>query len=408
MHKTAITIETENLQYARFADRLPVSIERGEGVWVWDEEGKKFLDFTAGWGVTCIGHASPVIADALAAQAMKIIQSPNAGAVYSPARARLLRLMREILPAHLTRVFFTNSGAEANDAAIKLARKASGKSTVIAALNGFHGRTIGAVSATGQAAHRDRFNPLLPDFSFVPYGDAGAICNAITDDTAAVLLEPVQGEGGVIAPPDGYLAAVSAICRERGVYLIVDEIQTGFCRTGPFFASALPGVRADFMTMAKGIAGGFPFGAFAFTDEVAALLGRGDHGGTYCGNPLGCAVSHAVISYLLANDIPRRVVRTGAEALAEMQKWKAEHPGRIVDVRGAGLLLALEFSDAVFTRSVRDRCLGDGLMLNVTHGTVVRVFPALTITAEEMRLGLGILKNVLNQLEPVETEYVRS
>jgi acetylornithine/N-succinyldiaminopimelate aminotransferase len=227
-----------------------------------------------------------VITDALLEQSKKIIQNPNSGLTYSPVRARLLSLMGEILPAPLTRVFFSNSGAEANDAAIKLARKATGRLDVIAMNQSFHGRTISTASATGQTKHRKKFNPLMPNYRFVPYDDLDALKRAFNNNMAALILEPIQGEGGVIIPSDGYLKEVSRLCKANGSLLIIDEIQTGFCRTGPMFAIGLLNVEADFMTMAKGIAGGFPFGAFAMSETIAANLEPGDHGGTYCGNPL--------------------------------------------------------------------------------------------------------------------------
>jgi acetylornithine/N-succinyldiaminopimelate aminotransferase len=391
------TIAIEDRHMAPFFNKTQLSIERGKGVYVWDENGRRYLDFTAGWGVTCIGHANPVITKALCDQAKKIMQNPNSGVTYSPARARLLSLMSKILPHGLSRVFFGSSGAEANDAVIKLARKVSGKMNVVSMEQSFHGRTISTASATGQAVHREKFNPLMPNYLFVPYNDVSAIANVISNDVAAVILEPIQGEGGVIVPAPDYLEKVSALCRKNNVFLIVDEVQTGFCRTGPMFASKQPGVAIDFLTMAKGIAGGFPFGAFAVTEEVAQKFEKGDHGGTYCGNPLGCAVSHAVISYLLEHDIERRVKKNGRETIAELMRWKRQYPQSVVDVRGKGLLIAMQVSRSEIADAVKMECLDKGLILNVTHGTIIRLFPALTITPKEMKQGLAILKAVLDK-----------
>ena len=296
---TAETIAVENAHMAPFFSKTPISIARGEGVWVWDEEGEKYLDLTAGWGVTSIGHAHPAIRQALAEQGALILQNPDSGLTYAPARARLLELLAGLLPEGLTRVFFTNSGAEANDAAVKLARKVTGREGVVATENSFHGRTISMVSATGQAKHRARFKPQMPGYSFIPYADLDALAAALDAGTAAFIVEPVQGEGGVNVPPEDYLRRAAELCHANGSLLIVDEVQTGFCRTGPMFATGPTGARADFLTMAKGIAGGFPLGAFACTEEVAARFELGDHGGTYCGNPLGCAVAHAVIGHLV-------------------------------------------------------------------------------------------------------------
>jgi acetylornithine/N-succinyldiaminopimelate aminotransferase len=399
MKTQAETIAIEDLHMPPFAKKMPIAIERGEGVYVWDQTGKQYLDFTAGWGVTCIGHANPVITEALLQQSQKIIQNPNSGATYSPARARLLELLTtQILPANLTRVFFSNSGAEANDAAIKLARKVSGRQDVISTERSFHGRTISTASATGQAAHRDKFRPLMPNYKFVPYNNLEAMEKAIDAQVAAVILEPIQGEGGVIVPSDGYLEGVSALCCQHGVLLIVDEIQTGFYRTGPAFAITPLKLKADFLTMAKGLAGGFPFGAFAMSEEVAQKIEEGDHGGTYCGNPLGCAVSYSVVNYLLEHDIESHVQTVGASILTKLQQWQRQYPPLIVDVRGRGLLLALEFHDKKIAAQVYDQSLNAGLLLNLKHGTILRLFPALTITREEAEEGLRILHKAIESV----------
>ncbi|TAL38748.1 MAG: aspartate aminotransferase family protein [Spirochaetes bacterium] len=393
------TMATEDRYAAPFFQKIPVSFERGEGVYVWDEDGKRYLDLTAGWGVTSLGHAHPVITKALCDQAAKIIQNPNSGASYSPIRAKLLALMKEILPANLDRVFFQNSGAEANDAAIKLARKASGRPTIISTDMSFHGRTISTASATGQESHRGRYNPLMPGYVFVPYGDLDAAARAIDENTAAVIVEPVQGEGGIVLPPQGYLQGLSALCAARGVYLIIDEIQTGFCRIGPMFASGVPGVCADFLTMAKGIAGGYPFAAFAMTQQVADRLSIGDHGGTYCGNPLGCAVAYAVIRHMLDTGISAHVAETGEWALRELHAWEKESPGIIAGVRGLGLLIAIDLADERRAVPVRDACLRRGLVINITQKRIIRLFPALTVTKAELTEGLVILKEAISDPE---------
>ncbi len=395
MDKNMNTISIEDRYFLPVFRKIPVSIERGEGVYVFDENGKRYLDFTAGWGVTCIGHASPVIARALAEQSARIIQNPESGKTYSPPRAELLLLLSGILPHGLTRIFFTNSGAESNDAAIKLARKITGRKNVVSTLNSFHGRTISTASATGQASHRDRYEPLMPHYLFVPYGDIEAIRRVIRDDVAAVIVEPIQGEGGIIVPPESYLPDLSALCAENGVHLILDEIQTGFLRTGAFFCSSRHDLDVGFMTMAKGIAGGFPFGAFAVTEEIAEKIEIGDHGGTYCGNPLGCAVSRAVISHLIENRIADNVSDVSAFIFEILAGWQGEFGGLIREVRGQGLLIAVEMADSATTAAIQNECLERGLMINVTQGTVIRIFPALTITRGEAMEGMDILKQAL-------------
>ncbi len=396
MDKILDTFQVEDTHYASFANKTKISIEKGEGVYAYDEEGKKYIDFTAGWGVTSIGHANPVIIDALLEQGQKIIQNPNSGATYSPARSKLISLMHEILPENLTRIFFANSGAEANDAAIKLARKATGKLNIISTVNSFHGRTISTVSATGQDSHRDRFNPLIPNHIFVPYNDIMAIEKVIGDDVAAVIVEPIQGEGGVNVPDQEYLKKLSDLCTKNNVLLIADEIQTGFYRTGSLFAS--DNVKIDILTMAKGIAGGFPFGAFAITENVHDKLNTGDHGGTYCGNPLGCAVAYSVISYMQDNKIWENVEDISKFTFEKLNGLEKEYPNIIKDVRGKGLLIAIELLDEDVTSSLNSKCLDEGLILNVTHGNIVRIFPALNISKDEMEKGLKIFENTLREL----------
>jgi acetylornithine/N-succinyldiaminopimelate aminotransferase len=389
---TPDTIAVENAHMPPFFAKTPISIARGEGVWVWDEEGRRYLDLTAGWGVTSIGHAHPVIVRALTEQGARILQNPDSGLTYSPARARLLELLAGILPEGLTRAFFTNSGAEANDAAVKLARKATGRTDVIATDGSFHGRTISMVSATGQARHRDKFRPLMPGYRFVPYGRLDAVEAELDETVAAMIVEPVQGEGGVRVPSPDYLRELSRLCRANGSLLIVDEVQTGFCRTGPLFASAAAGAQPDLLTMAKGIAGGFPLGAFAMTQAVADRLEAGDHGGTYCGNPLACAVAEAVIRHLLDEGISAHVDELGVEALGRMGSWAERFPDAVTGARGAGLLLLVEFTSEQTAAAVAAECLRRGAFVRQTQGTGIRVFPALTITREELSEGLGLLE----------------
>ncbi|MBD3419488.1 MAG: aminotransferase class III-fold pyridoxal phosphate-dependent enzyme [Chitinivibrionales bacterium] len=392
------TMRVEGRLAVPFFDKAPLSIERGEGVYVWTEDNKKYLDFTSGWGVTSIGHAHPALSEAICRQSKRIIQNPNSGATYSPVRAQLLQALQSILPGRLTRLFFANSGAEANDAAIKLARKATGRMNIISTEMSFHGRTISTASATGQATHRDKFNPLMPNYIFVPFNDIEAIARHIDDSVAAVILEPIQGEGGVNIPDEAYLPQVSSLCRKHGVYLIMDEVQTGFYRTGAAFASDQPGVHIDFLTMAKGIAGGFPFGAFAMTEEVSAKMEKGDHGGTFCGSPLGCAAAYAVIDVMKSSDIGKNVESVGSITLETLHRRRAEMPDLIAAVRGKGLLIALVMTSEKKTAELNTRCLEKGLILNVKQGTIVRLFPALTITQQEMDEGLAILHEVLLQI----------
>ncbi len=392
------TIQIEDAMMAPFFNKQGLSIERGQGVYVFDEDGKRYLDFTAGWGVTCIGHAHPVITAALQAQAGRIIQNPNSGLSYSPARAQLLTTLREVLPVHLSHVFFTNSGAEANDAAIKLARKITDRPVIVATYGSFHGRTISTASATGQAKHKDRYNVLMPGYRFVGFDDLSGMQKALDDTVAAVIVEPIQGEGGVRVPSDGYLAGVESLCRENGSLLIMDEIQTGFCRTGPMFVSGDQGVTADFVTMAKALGGGFPIGAFAMSKTIVPSIQVGDHGGTYCGNPLGCAVANAVVRHLIDINAADRVAQLGAWLMQDLRRLKEACPESVVDVRGKGLLLLVEFKSEALAAQVARACMAAGLLVTQTNGSGIRIFPALTIKKDELQEGLAILDRVIEAI----------
>ncbi len=389
------TIAIEEKYAIPFFNKIPISIDRGEGIYVWDENGKKYIDFTAGWGVTCIGHANPIIINAITEQSRKIIQNPSSGLTYSPARAKLLDLLSGILPKGLSRIFFSNSGAEANDAVIKLARKVSGKLDVISTNKSFHGRTISTASATGQSKHRAKFNPLMPNYKFVPFNDITAMAEALDENSAAVILEPVQGEGGVNLSVDQYLKDVSHLCEKNGTFLIIDEVQTGFCRTGPMFAIEKLDIKVDFMTMAKGIGGGFPIGAFAVSEKVAEKIEQGDHGGTYCGNPFGCAIANAVITHLIEKNISHNVETIGAFAIQALSDLQGQYLHIITEVRGKGLLIAVEFRDTATATKIYSQCLDAGLFVNITQGNIIRLLPALNITQKEMEEGLTVFKNVV-------------
>ena len=389
---TTETFKIEDNMMLPVFNKQKLSIEKGEGVYVYDEEGNRYLDFTAGWGVTSLGHAHPVILEALVQQGQKIIQNPNSGLTYSPARAGLLKVLRKVLSDHLTHVFFTNSGAEANDAAIKLARKTTGRTDVISTHGSFHGRTISTASATGQSKHRDKYNPLMPNYRFVDFNDLAALEKNLDDTVAAVVLEPIQGEGGVRVPASNYLKEVERLCHKNNSLLIVDEVQTGFCRTGPMFVSNALDIKSDFLTMAKGIAGGFPFGAFAVSKTVADKIEVGDHGGTYCGNPLGCAAAHAVITYMIENNIPKNVEKMGKLAWQHIAGIKTRHPDLVSDIRGKGLLLLIDFHDASLATAVKENCQSNGLLVTQTNQTGIRIFPALNIQKQELEEGLAILE----------------
>lgn len=391
------SIEIEDRLGITFCDRQPIAIERGEGCVVWDEDGNEYLDFTSGWGVTCLGHSHPLITAAIIRQAQKIIQNPNSGFTYSPSRAKLLETLSGVLPDNLVKSYFANSGAEANDAAIKLARKITGKSRIVSTLASFHGRTFNTLSVSGGRDNAEQFLPALEGNCFVPFGDFSALNAAVDDKTAAVILGPIQGEGGVRIPDDEYFASVALLCKERGVLLIIDEIQTGFCRTGKFFAieHSKTSIAPDIMTMGKGIAGGFPFAAFAVSASVDKQLSKGDHGGTFCGNPLACAVAAAVVDHLRAENMADKVARSGELMIDGLHKLRDKYPSLIGAIRGRGLLCAFELGSDYLVTKVTEAALGRGLLVTPTRNRTIRLIPALIVTHSEIARGLELLDSAL-------------
>lgn len=393
------TIAVEDSLGLIVCNKQQIAIERGLGSYVWDEDGHMYLDFTSGWGVTALGHSHPVIVDAITAQAAKLMQNPNSGFTYSPVRSRLLAKLQSVLPNGLHRVFFANSGAEANDGAVKLARKVTGRPTVIAVSGSFHGRTLSTLSLSGGPENAARYMPAVPGNVFAPFGDIEALAALMNEQVAAVIVEPIQGEGGVQIPPLGYLLALSRLCRDHGALFIADEVQTGFCRTGSFFAVNAAGVNPDILTMGKGIAGGFPFAAFAVSDAVAAGIQKGDHGGTYCGNPLGCAVAEAVLDYLQTNKVADRARDMGAIILQRLAALPAQFPEQVSALRGSGLLIGIQMRSDAQVAALTAACLEKGLIVTPTRNGVLRLIPSLIVSAQEVDEAMGLLHSALSQLQ---------
>ena len=382
--------ELESKLYMGVFRRTPVVIVRGEGSRVWDENGRSYLDMVAGIAVNCLGHSHPVVVNAVREQVGLLVHTSNL--FYTIPQLELAQLLVE--NSALDRVFFANSGAEANEGAIKLARKygkrrLDGAYEIISTLHSFHGRTLTTVAATGKAAYQKDFTPLPPGFVHVPYNDIDAIVKATTDKTCAVLLEPIQGEGGVNIPDERYFADVRAWCTERKLLLILDEIQTGVARTGTLWCYQQFGIEPDVMTVAKGLAGGVPIGAFLSKEEFS-VFEPGDHGSTFGGNPLACAAGTAVMRYVVENDLPARVRKTGAHLMDRLLGLKAHHPD-IKDVRGRGLLAAIEFEEDK-TAAVLNRCLERGVLINNVAPNIIRLAPALTITEGEIDEALDAIE----------------
>ena len=377
--------------------RLPVTMVRGAGARLWDDGGREYLDFVGGWAVNVLGHAHPAMVDAITQQARTLIHTSNQ--VYTVPQVQLAGLL--VNNSCLDRAFFCNSGAEAGEGAVKLARRygklrLNGAYEVITSTSSFHGRTLAMTAATGQQKFQEPYVPLPEGFVNVPYDDIDAIRKATGDRTCAVMLEPVQGEGGVNVPGDGYLKDVRSWCDQRGIVLILDEVQTGMGRTGTLFAYQQFGVEPDIMTLAKGLGGGMPIGAI-LAKEKFSVFAPGEHGTTFGGNPLACAAAHAVLKYVLDNGIVEHCSRIGKYLKDRLGGLKSKHD-IIVDVRGRGLLLAMGFSDDVAEQVVK-RCLDEGLLLNMVKPNAVRFMPPLIITEGDVDEAVGIVDKVLSQLE---------
>ncbi|MCT4351675.1 acetylornithine transaminase [Streptomyces sp. Je 1-79] len=368
----------------------PLALVRGEGSTVWDEMGRAYTDFTGGIAVNTLGHAHPAVVSAVTAQIGRLGHVSNLF-VSEPPVALAERLLG-LLGGRQGRVFFANSGTEAVEAAFKIARR-TGRPHLVAAQGGFHGRTLGALALTGQPAKRAPFLPLPGEVTHVPYGDVEALREAVTEETAAVVLEPIQGEAGVLPAPDGYLRAAREITRDAGSLLVLDEVQTGIGRTGHWFAhQAADGADPDVITLAKGLGGGLPIGATVAFGPAAELLSAGQHGSTFGGNPVACAAGLAVLEAIEAEGLLARVVRVGERLRHGIEA--AAHP-RVAEVRGAGLLLGVVLTEPV-AASVQRAAQEAGFLVNAPGPGVVRLAPALTMTEDEADLLVKALPAILD------------
>jgi predicted acetylornithine/succinylornithine family transaminase len=366
--------------------RYPVALARGSGVEVWDVDGKRYLDFLSGIAVNCLGHSHPAMVAAMRKAAEELVHTSNL--FYTEPQLRLAEFLLERTSFH--KVFFCNSGAEANEAAIKLARRwGSPRFEIITAIDSFHGRTLGALSATGQPKYREPFEPLVPGFKYVPFGDLNALRDAISATTCAVLLEPIQGEAGVHLAPNGYFTEVRRLCTDNDVLLILDEIQTGLGRTGRFFAYEHFGIEPDIVTSAKALAGGLPMGAMLAKEHVASSMKPGDHGSTFGGGPFVAQVALAVLQTLLDEDLIENADTMGRYAAERLRRILAQ--SRINgQVRGLGLLLAIEFEN-VDVRDLHRRLLQAGLITNAIGDRILRLAPPLIVSQPEIDEAVEIM-----------------
>ncbi len=386
---------TEAAHFLPVVKRHPLALVEGRGSRVRDVAGREYLDLMAGWGVTCIGHCHPALVEAIRLQAGQLMQTTNV--FYTLPQTQLLERLTAIAPAEITRSFFTNSGTEAIEGAIKLAHRATGRAKFVSTQGAFHGRTLGALHVIGTEKHRAPYAPLLHESVRVPFDDLDAAARAIDATTAAFVVEPIQGEGGVNVPQAGYLRQLQELCHAAGALLICDEVQTGIGRTGRMFACEHDGVTPDVMALGKGLGGGFPVGAFLCTEAVAGTVGLGEHGTTFGGNPLACAAANAVLRVVEEEKLVARAAEVGARLGARLRAFAAERPDRVATARGKGLLQALVLRDAERAAALPLRAIERGVLVNVTAGNAVRFFPALNIPEDELNAGLDAVLALVTQ-----------
>lgn len=367
----------------------PITLVKGEGIEVWDEKGKRYLDFLGGIATNILGHAHPAIVKAVTQQVNQLTHISNLY-VHTPG-VELAEKLRDLTNDSNARIFFCNSGAEANEAAIKISRL-TGRTRIIAADGGFHGRTTGALSITGQSSKREPFEPLLPDVSFVPFGDVPAMRKAVSKRTALVILEAIQGENGVVVPPAGYLREVRAICDKTGTLFAIDAVQTGMGRTGEWFGFEHEGIAPDIITLAKGLGGGLPLGAMITLGEKTPAFKPGEHGSTFGGNPISCAAAIAAIDFIVKKGILERVAVSGEYLKSQLAKISG-----VTQVRGRGLLLGIVL-EANIAAAVAAKAATNGLLVNAPSKNVIRIAPALIVSKSEIREFIKLFGKSLDEV----------
>ena len=384
--------------YLPVFNRYKIVLDHGEGAEVWDINGKKYLDFLGGIAVNVLGHNNKALVQAVTEQAGKLIHCSNLYYTQpqADAAAKLVKL------SGLDKAFFANSGAEANEGAIKIARKYGysinpEKTEIISAWDSFHGRTLATLTATGQTHYHEGLGPLPAGFTYVHYNDIAELESKISDKTAAVMLETIQGEGGVHTPDGDYLKQVRDLCDKHGALLILDEIQAGIGRSGKFFAYENYGIKPDIVTLAKGLAGGVPIGAFIVTDKVAAAFKPGDHGTTFGGNPLACAAANVVLDTVPKDEFLKNIQAVGKYFKDKLQELAKKYPKFIIDVRGEGLILGAELAGAEHGRDIVNDCLAKGLIINCTAGKVLRFIPPLIITTAQIDEAFAVMDEVIGK-----------
>lgn len=387
-------VELEETYGSQAFQKFPVTIVRGKGSVVWDEAGREYVDFMTGYGVALVGHSNPSVVEAIRAQAEKLITCH--GSFYNDARSALLEKLAKVAPKGLTKSVLTNSGTESVEAAIKMARRHTGRRKIVSMKGGFHGKTYGSLSATWNKKYREPFQPLLEGFDFAEFGDPRSLSQLVNTETAAVIAEPIQGESGVVVPPQDYFRHVREICDRSGALLILDEVQSGLGRTGKMWASEHWGVVPDIMAISKGLGGGIPIGAALATEEVAASLKRGEHTSTFAGNPLACAAASATLDFIVREQLPLRAERLGGQMKEGLTKIAGGH--KIVrQVRGMGLMLAMETRLDIHEMLLE--AITRGAIFAYSGRETFRFLPALVIDEGQIMKGLEVLKRVIAERE---------
>jgi acetylornithine/LysW-gamma-L-lysine aminotransferase len=371
--------------------RFPVTVERAQGATIWDTDGKEYIDCMGGYGVAIIGHCNKDVINAITLQMNKLMVCHMS--TYNDSRLQFLSKLNSIAPENLSRIFFSNSGAESIEAALKFSRKFSQKGGIISMYGGYHGKTFGALSVTYNSKYRKSFNPLLEGIKFVPFGDISSLIDAIDESIGTVILEPIQGESGIIMPPDGYVKAVREICTEKKLVLIFDEIQTGLGRTGKMWAGQNWTTAPDIMCIAKGIASGIPTGVTFVKDEIAKCMHLGEHSSTFAGNPITCSAGSATIDTIIKEDLVTKASDTGTYFKKNLIELKEKHP-IIRDVRGMGMMLALESRFDI--RDILMDGIRNGLLMLYSGRTIIRLLPPLVMKKEQVSRAIEIMDKILS------------
>jgi len=371
--------------------RFPVTIERAQGAIIWDTSGKEYIDCMGGYGVAIIGHCNKDVINAITLQINKVMVCHMS--TYNDSRLQFLSRLKSIAPENLNKIFFSNSGAESIEAALKFSRKFSQKSGIISMYGGYHGKTFGALSVTYNSKYRKSFIPLLEGIKFVPFGDISSLIDAIDETIGTVILEPIQGESGIIMPPDGYVKAVREICNEKKLVLIFDEIQTGLGRTGKMWAGQNWNAVPDIMCIAKGVAAGVPAGVTFVKDEIAKCMNLGEHSSTFAGNPIACSAGIATIDTIIKEDLVRKAADTGTYFKKKLVELKEKHP-IVRDVRGMGMMLALESRFDV--RDLLMDGIKNGLLMLYSGRTVIRLLPPLVMDKTQVSRAIEIMDEILS------------